>query len=51
MITKEVREWLYKVENRMYSYNDALEEFVRLSSYLTREEINMLKKKIKESFS
>ena len=50
MITKEVREWLQKVERRQYSYNDALEEFMRFSSYLTRDEMLMLKTKIKEMY-
>lgn len=46
MITKEVREWMIKVERGQYSYNDAMEEFVRFASYLTREEMKMLKSKI-----
>ena len=46
MITKEVREWMIKVERRQYSYNDAMEEFVRFASYLTREEMKMIKSKI-----
>ncbi len=46
MITKEVREWMIKVERGQYSYNDAMEEFVRFASYLTREEMKMIKSKI-----
>ena len=46
MITKEVREWMRKVERGQYSYNDAMEEFVRFASYLTREEMKMIKSKI-----
>ena len=46
MITKEVREWLQKVENKQYSYNDAMYEFTRFSSYLTREEMKMIKSKL-----
>ena len=50
MITREVREWLQKVERRQYSYNDAMNEFMRFSSYLTREEMKMIKAKIEESY-
>ena len=49
MITKEVREWLQKVERRQYSYKDAMNEFMRFSSFLTREEMQMIKRKIEES--
>ena len=34
MLTKEVREWLQKVERRQYSYEDAMYEFMRFSSFL-----------------
>ena len=51
MITREVREWLQKVERKQYSYDDAMYEFMRFSSFLTREEMKMLKNKIEESFS
>lgn len=46
MITKEVRNWLQKVEQKQYSYNDAISEFIRFSSYLTREEMKMIKNKL-----
>ena len=46
MITKEVREWLQKVERRQYSYDDAMYEFMRFSSFLTVEEMKMIKAKI-----
>ena len=51
MITHEVREWLQKVERRQYSYNDAMYEFMRFSSFLTREEMKMIKSKLEESYS
>ncbi len=51
MITHEVREWLQKVERRQYSYNDAMYEFMRFSSFLTREEMKMIKSKLMESYS
>ena len=51
MITREVREWLQKVERRQYSYEDAMYEFLRFSSFLTREEMKMLKSKIQNTYS
>ena len=50
MLTKEVREWLQKVERRQYSYEDAMYEFMRFSSFLTREEIKMLKNRLEDSY-
>ncbi len=49
MITREVREWLDKVKRKQYSYNDAMYEFMRFSSFLTREEMKMIKTKIQEA--
>ena len=49
MITKEVREWLDKVKRKQYSYGDAMSEFARFSSFLTREEMKMIKSKIEEA--
>ena len=50
MITREVREWMQKVERRQYSYDDAMYEFMRFSSFLTREEMKMIKQKIEYSY-
>ncbi len=50
MITKEVREWIQKVERRQYSYDDAMYEFSRFSKYLTREELKFIKTKLEESY-
>ena len=50
MITKEVREWLQKVERKQYSYEDSISEFLRFSSFLTREEMRLIKTKIEEAF-
>lgn len=50
MITKEVREWLLKVERGQYSYNDAMYEFMRFSSFLTREELKQIKNKLKDVY-
>ena len=50
MITKEVREWLQKVERKQYSYDDAMYEFMRFSSFLTREEMKMIKAKLEQEY-
>ena len=50
MLTKEVRQWLEKVERRQYSYEDAMYEFSRFAPYLTREELKQLKSKIENSY-
>lgn len=49
MLTREVREWMDKVNRGQYSYEDAMSEFVRFSSFLTREEMKMIKSKLEES--
>lgn len=51
MIKKEVNDWLKKVENRQYSLNDAMFQFLRFSPYLTREEMKFVKSKIEQSYS
>ena len=50
MLTREVREWLQKVERRQYSYDDAISEFIRFSAFLTREEMKMIKSKLENSY-
>ena len=50
MLTKEAREWLQKVERRQYSYEDAMYEFMRFSSFLTREEMKMIKTKLENNY-
>ena len=50
MLTREVREWLEKVERRQYSYDDAMFEFMRFASYLTREELKQLKTRLENSY-
>ncbi len=47
MITKELNEWIKKAQCGMYSTNDAMEEFARISRYLTHEELIMIKNKLK----
>ncbi len=50
MITKDVREWIKRVENKQYSYEDAMYEFTKISVYLTKEEITMIKNRLKNSY-
>jgi len=50
MITRNVREWLQKVERRQYSYEDAMYEFSRFASYLTKEELKQIKTKLEKSY-
>lgn len=50
MLTREVREWIQKVERNQYSYEDAMYEFTRLSTFLTLDEIKMIKNKLKDCY-
>lgn len=50
MLTKDVRNWIKKVETKQYSYNSALEEFINISKYLTKEELIQIKKILKNSY-
>ena len=49
MITREIREWMQKVERGQYSYNDAMNKLKNFAPYLTREELKMIQKKLKNS--
>lgn len=49
MITREVNEWIKKAECGMYSSQDVMEEFARIARYLTKEEIIMIKNRLKNS--
>ena len=50
MITREVREWLQKVERRQYSYDDAMYQFHCFATYLTKEELRQIKTKLENSY-
>lgn len=50
MLTREVREWLQKVERGQYSYDDAMYEFLRFSQILTKEELKMIKSRLEASY-
>lgn len=47
MITKEVNEWIKKVECGMYSDEDIMYEFNRIAKYLTRAELIQIQNKLK----
>lgn len=49
MINAEVRKWLEKAERGQYRYEDAMEEFVKFSAFLTREEMKMIKSKLENA--
>lgn len=47
MITREVNEWIRKVEQGRYSSDVAMDEFLRISKFLTKEEVQQVLKRIK----
>lgn len=49
MLTKNVRIWLERVRSGQYSYETAMSEFANFSSYLTHDEINIIKRKLNET--
>lgn len=49
MITKEVNDWIKKVEQGNYSSWDIMEEFTKFHKYLTKEEIVQIKKRLERS--
>lgn len=49
MMTKEVNDWIKKVETKNYSSWDIMEEFARISKYLTKEEIIQVKNRLNNS--
>lgn len=46
MITKEVNDWLRRVETTNCSQEDIMEEFSQMMRYLTKEEVMMIKKRL-----
>ena len=46
MITKEVNEWFKKVEKGNYSSWDIMEEFARISKYLSKEDLKQVTKRL-----
>ena len=51
MITREIRVWMEKVERGQYSYDDAMEELMRFSRFLTMQEIKQIQQKLKASYN
>ena len=49
MMTKEVNDWLRKVENGNYSSWEIMEEFTNFNKYLTKEEVEQIKNRLKNS--
>ncbi len=47
MITKEVNDWIRKVECGMYSDEDVMYELSNFARYLTRQELIFIKNKLK----
>ena len=46
MITKEVNDWLRRVETTNCSQEDIIEEFAQMMRYLTKEEVMMIKRRL-----
>ena len=46
MITKEVNDWIRKVENGNHTTTDIMEDFARFSRYLTKEELIQIKRRL-----
>ncbi len=49
MITKEVNDWIKRVEQGNYSSWDIMEEFTQFHKYLTKEEVQQIKKRLESS--
>ena len=47
MITKEVNDWIKKVEKGNGSAWDIMEEFARISKYLTKTEMKQITKRLR----
>ncbi len=49
MITKEVNDWIKKVETGNYSSWDIMEEFTKFHKYLTKDEVLHIKKRLESN--
>lgn len=49
MMTREVNEWIKKIEKGNYSSWDIMEEFAQMSKYLTKEEVEQIKVRLEKS--
>jgi hypothetical protein len=50
MLTREVREWIEKVERNQYSYDDAIYQLMIFAKHLTREELIQLKNRLNNCY-
>ncbi|MDY6309687.1 MAG: hypothetical protein SPL73_02950 [Cyanobacteriota bacterium] len=48
MITKEVNDWINKVEKGNYSSWDIMEEFAQFAKHLTKQEMAQIADKLKK---
>lgn len=49
MITKEVNDWIRKVETKNYSSWEIMEEFTKFYKYLTKDEVLHIKNRLNQS--
>ncbi len=49
MMTKEVNDWIRKVESGNYSGWEIMEEFAQFYNYLTPEEVDQIKKRLERN--
>ncbi len=50
MITKEVTDWLKKLERTNYKIEDALQDLSEFSRYLSREDLVFIKRRLKDIY-
>ncbi len=48
MITKEVNEWIRKIEKGNYSSWEIMEDFVNMSKHMTAKEMEQVKKRLEQ---
>ncbi len=48
-MTKEVNDWIKKVETGNYSSWEIMEEFAKFHKYLTKEEVEQIKNRLERS--
>jgi hypothetical protein len=49
MMTKEVNEWIRRIETGNYSSWKIMEEFAQFAKYLTKDELQQVKKRLEKS--
>lgn len=50
MITREVNDWLKKLETTNYPMEEAMKDLAEFSRYLSREDLIFIKRKLKNIF-